>query len=168
MQTESQNSKPRTLVAGLAVAFLTLSVAVLLIAGGIEIYFSFQTHREAIAGIPIPVVSHEIASYEVFPDFKEIEKYTGVLRARNFEVFRENLDAKHMLDQADDFFRASGGFFEGRDYLFLTLGNFVLGFEPVFDIDAQAFYRQILYMTNGSSDVIVRSQIFFYGPDFGG
>jgi hypothetical protein len=65
-------------------------------------------YRDSIAGIPIPVVSHEIASYQVFPNFKEIKKYTGILRARNFEVFRERLTAKHMLDQADDFFRASG------------------------------------------------------------
>jgi len=65
-------------------------------------------YRDSIAGIPIPMVAHEIASYQVFPNFKEIEKYTGVLRARNFEVFRERLAAKHMLDQADDFVRASG------------------------------------------------------------
>ncbi|MHC4442427.1 MAG: sugar-binding domain-containing protein [Planctomycetota bacterium] len=65
-------------------------------------------YRESLAGIPVPVIGHEIASYEVYPNFKEIEKYTGVLRARNFEVFRERLEAKHMLDQADDFFRASG------------------------------------------------------------
>jgi len=61
----------------------------------------------AIAHVPVPVVSHEIASYEVYPDYKEIEKYTGVLKPRNLEVFRERLAKKHMLDQADDFFKAS-------------------------------------------------------------
>jgi len=39
----------------------------------------------------IPVVSHEIGQYEVYPNFHEIEKYTGVLKARNFEVFRDRL-----------------------------------------------------------------------------
>ena len=34
----------------------------------------------------MPVVSHEIAEYPVYPDFSEIPKYTGVLRARNFEI----------------------------------------------------------------------------------
>ncbi len=56
----------------------------------------------------IPVVSHEIGQYCVYPDFREIDKYTGPLKARNFEVFRDRLDKKGMLDQADDFFYASG------------------------------------------------------------
>ena len=65
-------------------------------------------YREAIAGIPVPVVSHEIGQFSVYPDFREIAKYTGVLRARNLEMFRESLGVKHMLDRADDFQRASG------------------------------------------------------------
>lgn len=56
----------------------------------------------------IPVVSHEIGQYATFPNFKEIDKYTGVLKARNFEVFRERLEEKGLLEQADDFFKASG------------------------------------------------------------
>lgn len=56
----------------------------------------------------IPVVSHEIGQFAVYPNFREIEKYTGVLKARNFEVFREHLEEKGMLDQADDFFYTSG------------------------------------------------------------
>ncbi len=56
----------------------------------------------------IPVVSHEIGQFAVYPNFREIEKYTGVLKARNLEVFRERLDEKGMLDQADDFFYTSG------------------------------------------------------------
>lgn len=56
----------------------------------------------------IPVVTHEIGQFAVYPNFREIDKYTGVLKARNFEVFREHLESKGMLDQADDFFEASG------------------------------------------------------------
>lgn len=56
----------------------------------------------------IPVVSHEIGQFAVYPNFREIEKYSGVLKARNFEVFRERLEEKGMLDQADDFFYTSG------------------------------------------------------------
>ncbi|MEI7732816.1 MAG: sugar-binding domain-containing protein [Verrucomicrobiota bacterium] len=65
----------------------------------------------AIAGVPVPVIGHEVGQYEVFPNFHEITKYPrlhGVLRAWNLDVFRERLRAKKMLDQADDFFRASG------------------------------------------------------------
>lgn len=56
----------------------------------------------------IPVVSHEIGQFAVYPNFREIDKYTGVLKARNFEVFRDRLAEKGMLDQADDFFYTSG------------------------------------------------------------
>ncbi len=58
--------------------------------------------------VKIPVVSHEIGQYAIFPDFKEIDKYTGVLKARNFEVFRDRLKEKGMSDEAADFFMASG------------------------------------------------------------
>lgn len=55
-----------------------------------------------------PIITHEIGQYEVYPDFHEIEKYTGPLKARNFEIFRERLEQKGMLHQADKFFRCSG------------------------------------------------------------
>ena len=63
---------------------------------------------ESIAGVPVPVVSHENGSFQVSPDFREIPKYTGVTRARNLEIFRERLRKAGMLDQAHDFVRASG------------------------------------------------------------
>ena len=56
----------------------------------------------------IPVVSHEIGQYETYPDFNEINKYTGVLRARNFEIFKERLEKAGLLDLANDYFRNSG------------------------------------------------------------
>ncbi|MDF9796407.1 hypothetical protein OKW21_001670 [Catalinimonas alkaloidigena] len=56
----------------------------------------------------IAVVSHEIGQWCVYPDFKEIERYTGVLKARNFEIFRESLQAHGMGDLAEDFLIASG------------------------------------------------------------
>jgi hypothetical protein len=63
---------------------------------------------ESIAGVPVPVVSHENGSFQVSPDFREIPKYTGVTRARNLEIFRDRLREAGMLDQAYDFMRASG------------------------------------------------------------
>ncbi|HWT73311.1 MAG TPA: beta-glucuronidase [Mobilitalea sp.] len=56
----------------------------------------------------IPVVSHEIGQYAMYPDFSEISRYTGVLKARNLEVFRERLEKEGMLPYGDKFFRASG------------------------------------------------------------
>ena len=56
----------------------------------------------------IPVVSHEIGQWCVYPNFKEIEKYTGPLKAKNFEIFRESLIANNMGHLADSFLLASG------------------------------------------------------------
>lgn len=56
----------------------------------------------------IPVVSHEIGQYATFPNFEEIEKYTGSLKARNFEVFRERLEAKGLGHLAKKYFECSG------------------------------------------------------------
>ncbi len=68
-----------------------------------------QVHAGAEGLIPHkPVITHEIGQYTVYPNFHEIEKYTGALKARNFEVFRERLQEKGMLSQAEDFFRCSG------------------------------------------------------------
>ena len=55
-----------------------------------------------------PYVTHEMGQYCVFPDFSEIDKYTGVYKAKNFEMFRELLEDNHMGDQAHDFLMASG------------------------------------------------------------
>jgi len=65
-------------------------------------------YRDSIAGVPVPVISHEIGSFQVSPDYREIPRYTGVVKARNLETFRRRLQAAGMLDQADDFVRASG------------------------------------------------------------
>lgn len=61
-----------------------------------------------VSQLDIPIISHEIGQYQIYPDYKEIEKYTGVLRARNLEVFRENLKQAGMLDQDSIFQQASG------------------------------------------------------------
>lgn len=55
-----------------------------------------------------PTVSHEVGQWCVYPNFKEIKKYTGVLKAKNFEIFQETLAKHHMADLADDFLFASG------------------------------------------------------------
>ena len=55
-----------------------------------------------------PVVSHEIGQWCAYPNFREIAKYTGYFKARNFEIFRETARRNGLLDQADDFLMASG------------------------------------------------------------
>ncbi len=63
----------------------------------------------AEAFIPqVPVISHEVGQYEFYPDFDEIGQYTGPLKARNFEVFRERLQAAGLWDDHARFFRSAG------------------------------------------------------------
>jgi len=57
---------------------------------------------------PQPIVSHEIGQWCVYPNFKEIAKYDGVMRARNFEIFQETLKTHGMAHLADSFLLASG------------------------------------------------------------
>lgn len=54
--------------------------------------------------IDVPVIAHETGQRCMYPNFEEIKKYTGVVEARNFEVFRERLAKNGMLHQANDFF----------------------------------------------------------------
>lgn len=62
----------------------------------------------AVAQIDIPLVSHEIGQYQIYPDYGEIEKYTGVLRAGNLELFRQRLERSGMLEMDSAFQQASG------------------------------------------------------------
>ena len=61
-----------------------------------------------ISKYDVPVVSHEIGQWCVYPNFEEMSKYTGLLKPKNFEIFRDTLERNHMADQADDFLMASG------------------------------------------------------------
>lgn len=62
----------------------------------------------ALQKSPVPVIGHETGQFQVYPNYSEMKKYTGVLAPWNFEVFRSRLDKAGMLEQADDFFKASG------------------------------------------------------------
>lgn len=64
--------------------------------------------NEYISKFPQPMVSHEIGQWCVYPNFKEIVKYDGVLKARNFEIFQESLKEHGMKQLADSFLLASG------------------------------------------------------------
>lgn len=62
----------------------------------------------AVARCTVPIISHETGQYQVYPNYEEMKKYTGVLEPRNFAVFRERLAKAGMADQAHEFFLASG------------------------------------------------------------
>ncbi len=55
-----------------------------------------------------PTVSHEIGQWCVYPDFDEIKQYDGVLKAKNFEIFHDQLKKNGLGKLAHDFLVASG------------------------------------------------------------
>jgi hypothetical protein len=69
---------------------------------------SVMNFDTAVARSPLPVISHETGQFQIYPDYKQIEKYTGVLQPRNLEIFRKRLEKAGMASQSDDFFKASG------------------------------------------------------------
>lgn len=69
---------------------------------------SLSDYRHRIDTVRQPYVSHETGQWCVFPNFDEIRKYTGVNKAKNFEIFREILKDNHMSHKAHDFVMASG------------------------------------------------------------
>ena len=56
----------------------------------------------------VPIISHETAQFQTYPDYDEIAKYTGALYPYNMEIFRDRLEKAGMADQAKAFHQASG------------------------------------------------------------
>ncbi|MCC7373827.1 MAG: hypothetical protein IT581_04160 [Verrucomicrobiales bacterium] len=65
-------------------------------------------YRDYIRARNVPVVSHEIGQWCVYPNFDEMRKYTGYLKPRNFEIFKERLTQSGMGRLARPFLQASG------------------------------------------------------------
>lgn len=69
-----------------------------------------KDYSGAIAHCPRPVVGHENCQFQIYPDYGQIEKYTGVLRPYNLEIFRDRLKENHLSSQAKTFHQATGHF----------------------------------------------------------
>ncbi|WP_234461943.1 sugar-binding domain-containing protein [Pedobacter segetis] len=67
-------------------------------------------YSKSVEGIPVPLVTHEVGQYSVFPNLKEIDKYTGVLEPLNFKAVKYDMQKKDLLQLADSFTLASGKF----------------------------------------------------------
>jgi hypothetical protein len=65
-------------------------------------------YRDYVRSRTVPVISHEIGQWCAYPDLAERSKYTGYLKAKNFDIFADTLAANGMAEQAADFLRASG------------------------------------------------------------
>lgn len=68
------------------------------------------SYAVAISKSPVPVVGHETCQFQMYPDYSQIEKYTGVLYPYNLEIFRSRLDGNGLAAQAGQFAEATGKF----------------------------------------------------------
>ena len=65
-------------------------------------------YRDYIAARQVPVISHEIGQWCAYPNFDEMKKYTGYLKPKNFEIFRDFLNEHGLGGLARPFLLASG------------------------------------------------------------
>jgi hypothetical protein len=61
-----------------------------------------------VAHDPRPSIGHEIGQWMYFPDFNEIKKWNGVMALKNFEMIRDNMQKKNLLDLEPKYVEASG------------------------------------------------------------
>lgn len=67
-----------------------------------------KDYSSATQGLNVPLISHEIGQYAVYPNLKEIDKYTGVLDPLNLKAVKQDLQRKGLYSKADRFLEASG------------------------------------------------------------
>jgi hypothetical protein len=67
-----------------------------------------KDYSTSVVGMTVPLITHEIGQYAVYPKMDEISKYTGVLDPLNFKSIKEDLERKGMINKAADYTKASG------------------------------------------------------------
>ncbi len=67
-----------------------------------------RNYNASTEDIAVPIITHEIGQYAVYPDVKEIDRYTGSLDPLNLKAVRADLEQKGLLDRAEDWLQASG------------------------------------------------------------
>lgn len=55
----------------------------------------------------LPVISHEVGQYDMYPDFDEGKLYTGSIKPLYLDVFKERLEKKNLFGDWRKFFKAS-------------------------------------------------------------
>ncbi len=57
-----------------------------------------------------PVIAHEIVQQAIMPDFEEMKRYTGVLKPKNYGIFRDFIEENNMGHFIEEQFMAEGKF----------------------------------------------------------
>lgn len=69
-----------------------------------------KNYIKSMTCVSVPLVSHEIGQYAVYPDICEIDKYTGILEPLNFKAIRNDLESKKLLSKAPAYLNATSKF----------------------------------------------------------
>lgn len=67
-----------------------------------------KDYSASVDSIAVPLITHEIGQYSVFPNLNEISKYTGLLNPLNLKGIQQELARKGLLSRAGDYLKASG------------------------------------------------------------
>lgn len=65
-------------------------------------------YSKYMSDIEAPFLCHELGQYCSYPDFSQIEKFTGYLEPGNYECYRELARRHGLLERNQDFVKASG------------------------------------------------------------
>lgn len=68
----------------------------------------FGDYRIELDSLKRPLIAHELGQPAMYPNYLEIPKYSGHLKPLYLDAFKESLSNHGMLDQAEDFRKASG------------------------------------------------------------
>lgn len=67
-----------------------------------------KDYRTSLEGMQLPLVTHEVGQYAVYPDLTEIPHYTGTLLPLNLMGIREDLEKKGLIQKSQQYLLASG------------------------------------------------------------
>ncbi|MCE5187518.1 MAG: discoidin domain-containing protein [Planctomycetaceae bacterium] len=69
-----------------------------------------RDYLNSMKGTDVPIIVHELGQWCAYPNYDVIEKFTGYLRPGNYEIFRELMRQKGLVDKDKQFALASGMF----------------------------------------------------------
>ena len=69
---------------------------------------TISDYVEGLSCLEIPLITHEVGQYNVYPNLAELPKYNGNLRALGYEAIRQDLQKKGRLDNATALTHNSG------------------------------------------------------------
>lgn len=65
-------------------------------------------YSEATKNISIPIIAHEVGQYQIYPDFSDIESYTGILKPDNLKEFEKRAVESGIFKRNKEFSNNSG------------------------------------------------------------